>query len=141
MSKQPVLTVKEQSEEYLRCLIDTKYFAEKYCKVWDKKQQKYIPFKIMPHQERVLEAYENNNEVLVSKYRQAGITTISTLHIAKKVVFGDGFKIAIVANKLKLAKEEIFLNVIKIIFFFIILSLLLILLFYSWLFYEYRVFS
>lgn len=110
-----LLTVKEQTEEYLRCLIDTKYFAEKYCKVWDKKNAKYIPFKIMPHQERVLEAYENNNEVLVSKYRQAGITTISTLHIAKKIVFGEGFKIAIVANKLKLAKEEIFLNVIKIL--------------------------
>ena len=101
--------------EYAKCAIDIEYFARKYCKVWDKKRQQYINFELLPQQIQVLKKYKESNRVLVAKYRQGGITTVTCLYLAHSIIFRKDIKVGVAANKLKLAKESIFYQIASII--------------------------
>jgi hypothetical protein len=109
------MTKKELLYEYARCAVDISYFASKYVKVWDKKSQSYIPFNLLPQQKQVLETYEKSNRVIISKYRQGGITALTCLYLAHALVFRNDIKVGVAANKLKLAKETIFYQIVSII--------------------------
>ena len=104
--------------EYAKCAIDIEYFARKYCKVWDKKGQQYINFELLPQQVQVLEKYKESNRVLVAKYRQGGITTVTCLYLAHSIIFRKDIKVGVAANKLKLAK------LVANLYFFKIVSLI-----------------
>jgi hypothetical protein len=109
------MTKHELMMEYAKCAIDIEYFARKYCKVWDKKKQQYINFELLPQQIQVLEKYKESNRVLVAKYRQGGITTVTCLYLAHSLIFRKDIKVGVAANKLKLAKESIFYQIASII--------------------------
>jgi len=109
------LTKEQQTNEIFKCMSDIEYFAEKYCKVWDKKNSRWIPFRLMPHQVKVLRDYENNDRNIVLKYRQGGITTLTCLYLAHIIFTNSDLKIAIVANQKKLAIDEILTNVCNIL--------------------------
>jgi len=109
------MTKHELMMEYAKCAIDIEYFARKYCKVWDKKKQQYINFELLPQQVQVLEKYKESNRVLVAKYRQGGITTVTCLYLAHSLIFRKDIKVGVAANKLKLAKESIFYQIASII--------------------------
>jgi hypothetical protein len=109
------MTKQELIMEYAKCAIDIEYFAKKYCKVWDKKKQQYINFELLPQQIQVLEKYKESNRVLVAKYRQGGITTVTCLYLAHSIIFRKDIKVGVAANKLKLAKESIFYQIASII--------------------------
>lgn len=109
------LTKEEQTAEIFKSMTDIEYFAETYCKVWDKKNSRWIPFKLMPHQVKVLRDYENNDRNVVLKYRQGGITTLTCLYLAHIIFTTPDIKIAIVANKKKLAMTEILTNICNIL--------------------------
>lgn len=109
------LTKEEQTSEIFKSMTDIEYFAEKYCKVWDKKNSRWIPFKLMPHQVKVLRDYENHDRNVVLKYRQGGITTLTCLYLAHIIFTTPDIKIAIVANKKKLAMTEILTNICNIL--------------------------
>jgi hypothetical protein len=81
------MTKNELMMEYAKCAIDVEYFARKYCKVWDKKKQQYVAFQLLPQQIQVLDKYKESNRVLVAKYRQGGITTVTCLYLAHSIVF------------------------------------------------------
>lgn len=103
-----------QMVEYLRCLDDIPYALRTYNETFDKTKNKFVPFDLFIEQENLIELYENNRFVLVSKYRQAGITTVTAGYCANKIVLGDPEnpqKILIMANKLDTAVE--FLSKIK----------------------------
>lgn len=108
------MATQEQTIEFVKCLEDTPYTLKTYNETFDKTQNKYVPFELFREQENLIDLYENNRFVLVSKYRQAGITTVTAGYCGKRIVFGDPEnpdKILIMANKQDTAFE--FLSKIK----------------------------
>ncbi len=108
------MATEEQTIEFVKCLEDTPYTLKTYNETFDQTQNKYVPFELFREQENLIDLYENNRFVLVSKYRQAGITTVTAGYCGKRIVFGDPEnpdKILIMANKQDTAFE--FLSKIK----------------------------
>jgi hypothetical protein len=69
---------------------------------------KYVPLELFPDQISLLEDYENYNENIALKYRQAGVTTVTAGWASKKLVFAKKErpeKILIIANKLDTSVE------------------------------------
>lgn len=98
----------EQMVEYMRCLEDIPYSLKTFNETFDKTRNKFVPFELFEEQENLLELYRNNRFVLVSKYRQAGITTVTAGYCANRIVFGDPEnpdKFLIMANKQDTALE------------------------------------
>lgn len=109
-----MLTGKEILREYAFCLNDPKYVIENYFKTFDKTQEGYVPFKLFPKQKIVVSSLEDYKRNLVTKPRQAGISTTVAAYCAAKIGFADKNNpetIVIVANKLRLSKK--FLKSIK----------------------------
>ena len=105
----------EQQKEYMRCMFDIAYFAETYCQVKEKATGRKIAFKLFPHQLKTIEAYQNHRFNLILKYRQGGITTTTCLYIAWLLTFTPNCEIAVVANTMTLAQENIFTLIVDII--------------------------
>ena len=108
---------KEQQREYIKCALDFEYWAETYLKVENKMlgDGVYIPLKITNNQKKVVETYQKESFVCISKYRQAAVTTLTCAYTAHKIVFSENLKIALIANKLGLAKEELLVKVVTFI--------------------------
>jgi len=109
-----MLTNEEILTEYVKCLKDPIYTIETYIKTKDLTQGGFVPFKLFPRQKQVVRAYENHRFNLVTKPRQAGISTTTQAYMAVKVALADPDNpetILIIANKLKLAQK--FLKGIK----------------------------
>ena len=73
-----------------------------------------VPFKLFYKQKQIIKAYEKYNRNIVTKPRQAGVSTTTAAYIAAKCAFGDPtnpHKILILANKQTLAQE--FLKKVK----------------------------
>jgi len=99
----------EQLQEYAKCLVDVPYAIRTYLETFDQTQNGYVPFQLFERQIETIESIENNRYTLVSKYRQAGITTTLAAYFAIKTSFhGDPErpeKILILANKQDTAQE------------------------------------
>ena len=79
-----------------------------YLQTYDNTQQKYVPLELFPDQVSLVEDYENYNENIALKYRQAGVSTVTAAWSSKKLVFAKKNKpekILIIANKLDTAVE------------------------------------
>lgn len=102
------MTKKELLAEYSKCLKDTPYAMKTYLETYDNTKQSYVPFELFPDQERLVRDYEEHNENIALKYRQAGVSTTTAGWISKKLQFASPKKpekILIIANKLDTAKE------------------------------------
>lgn len=100
--------------EFIRCLKRPAYAIETYLSTYDNTQKKYVPFNLFDGQKLLIHNYENYRHQIVLKYRQAGISTVTSGYCAAKSVFANPEspdKIIIIANKQNTAKE--FLNKIK----------------------------
>jgi hypothetical protein len=100
--------------EYANCLENPIYCIENYFETFDKTQEGLVPFKLFPKQKEILTAYEKFNRNVVTKPRQAGISTVTQAYMSVKIGFADPKNpetILIIANKLKLAEK--FLKGIK----------------------------
>lgn len=98
----------EQLKEYARIIKDTPYALKTYLQTYDNTQSKYVPFDLFPDQIKLIEDYENYNENITRKYRQAGVTTVTAAWISKKLQTAKPEKpekILIVANKRDTAVE------------------------------------
>ena len=62
-------------EEYKKCLESPVYFMRKYCKIAHP-QRGTIPFDLYPFQEETLEEFKANENTIVLKCRQMGISTL-----------------------------------------------------------------
>ena len=104
------LSPSEQMNELMKCGLDAEYFIETYIKILVKKgnESYYQPFKLLPHQKKILKNYLENDDNIVSKYRQAGITTLTCAFCVWRLTFTNNFKIALVANKLETSQTEMF---------------------------------
>jgi phage FluMu gp28-like protein len=95
----------EQLKIFARCLGDPTF---------DLTQKGMVPFKLFYKQKEIIKSYEEHNRNLVTKPRQAGVSTTTAAYIAVKSAFGDPdnpHKVLILANKQTLAQE--FLKKVK----------------------------
>ena len=94
--------------EYTRCVKNTPYALKTYLQTYDNTQSRYVPLELFPDQVSLVEDYENYNENIALKYRQAGVSTVTAAWASKKLVFANKNKpekILIIANKLDTAVE------------------------------------
>ena len=104
----------EQLKVYARSLGDPIYAIETFLKTFDLTQSGNVPFKLFHKQKEIIKSYEKYNRNLVTKPRQAGVSTTTAAYIAVKTAFGDPdnpHKVLILANKQALAQE--FLKKVK----------------------------
>ena len=94
--------------EYKKCMMSTEYALKTYLQTYDNTVQKYVPLELFPDQVGLVEDYENFNENIALKYRQAGVSTVTAAWSSKKLAFAKKSKpekILIIANKLDTAVE------------------------------------
>ena len=103
-----MLTRTEILKEYAKCLASPIYAIETYFETFDKTQEGYVPFKLFPKQKEIIYAYEGHRYNIVTKPRQAGVSTTTAAYLAVKAGFADEDNpenILIIANKQALAFE------------------------------------
>jgi hypothetical protein len=103
-----MLTAQEIFKEYSKCLMNPTYAIETYLETFDKTQEGFVPFKLFPRQKEIIRAYELNRFNLVTKPRQAGVSTTTAAYMAIKVGWADDANpenVLIIANKQELAFE------------------------------------
>jgi hypothetical protein len=94
--------------EYKKCMMSTEYALKTYLQTYDNTVQRYVPLELFPDQVGLVEDYENFNENIALKYRQAGVSTVTAAWSSKKLAFAKKSKpekILIIANKLDTAVE------------------------------------
>jgi hypothetical protein len=94
--------------EYTKCVKNTTYALKTYLQTYDNTSSQYVPLELFPDQVSLLEDYENFNENIALKYRQAGVSTVTAAWASKKIAFASKKKpekVLIIANKLDTAQE------------------------------------
>tara|TARA_R110000803_G_scaffold7362_4_gene23749 strand:+ start:17851 stop:19623 length:1773 start_codon:yes stop_codon:yes gene_type:complete len=102
------LTKEQILVEYVRCQKSTPYALKTYLETYDNTVKKYVPLELFPDQESLVNDYEDYNENIALKYRQAGVTTVTAGWASKKLVFAkktEPEKVLIIANKLDTSQE------------------------------------
>jgi hypothetical protein len=105
-----LLTKDQILTEFAKCLDDPTYPIINYLKTYDLTQEGFVPFKLFKKQHEIVLDYENYRFNLVTKPRQAGISTTTQAYLAVKAWLADKNKpetILVIANKLTLAKKFI----------------------------------
>jgi hypothetical protein len=103
-----MLTKSEIFTEYAKCLTSPIYAIETYLETFDKTQEGFVPFKLFPRQKEIIYAYEKHRFNLITKPRQAGVSTTTAAYMSIKVGFADidnPEAVLIIANKQELAFE------------------------------------
>lgn len=103
-----MLTRQEILLEYGKCLESPIYAIETYLETFDKTQEGFVPFKLFPRQKEIIWCYEKHRFNLVTKPRQAGVSTTTAAYLAIKAAFADDENpeaILIIANKQEMAFE------------------------------------
>ena len=102
------LTREQALLEYARCVKDTPYALKTYLQTYDNTQSKYVPLELFPDQVSLIDDYDNHEENIALKYRQAGVSTVTSAWISKRLVTASKTKpekILIIANKLDTSQE------------------------------------
>jgi hypothetical protein len=102
------LTKEQLMLEYVKCMKDTPYALKTYLQTYDNTVSQYVPLQLFPDQISLLNDYENHNENIALKYRQAGVSTVTAAWVSKKLAFAKKNKpekILIIANKLDTSLE------------------------------------
>jgi hypothetical protein len=97
----------EQLKEYVKCANDPVYFIQKYVKV--KTLDKGImPFELYDYQQKFVSAIHKNRFVISKWPRQSGKSTSVIGYICHYITFNQSVSVAILANRLKTAKDELY---------------------------------
>jgi hypothetical protein len=102
------LTKEQVLLEYAKCLKNTPYALKTYLQTYDNTQSRYVPLELFPDQVSLVEDYDNYEENIALKYRQAGVSTVTSAWASKRLVFAKKTKpekILIIANKQDTAIE------------------------------------
>lgn len=97
----------EQLKEYVKCAKDPVYFCEKYIKV-KTLDRGVVPFHLYKYQEKFINAIHDSRFTISKWPRQCGKSTCVTSYICHYITFNQSVNVAILANRLKTAKEELF---------------------------------
>jgi phage FluMu gp28-like protein len=94
--------------EATKCMKNTPYAMRTYLQTFDNTVKRYVPLDLFPDQITLVEDYDNHNENIALKYRQAGVSTVTAAWASKRLVFAkknNPEKVLIIANKLDTAVE------------------------------------
>jgi len=94
--------------EYSKCVKDTSYALKTYLQTYDNTQSKYVPLELFPDQDTLIRDYDEHEENIALKYRQAGVSTATAAWASKKVITASKKKpekVLIIANKLDTSME------------------------------------
>src|SRR5210317_837162 len=97
-----------QLKEYAKIMKDTPYALKTYLQTYDNTQKKYVPLELFPDQIELINDYDNYNENITRKYRQAGVSTVTAAWLSKKIQTAspdNPERILIIANKRDTAIE------------------------------------
>lgn len=109
-----ILSKSEMLKEFESCLKDPCYMIQTYFQTFDKTNEGYVPYKLFPKQIEIIDSYEKHKNNIVTKPRQAGVSTTTAAYYAVKAALADKSnpeQILIIANKQDLAQE--FLGKVK----------------------------
>ena len=112
------LTIDEKEREFVKCATDPVYFIETYLTIFDQTQGisgLIVNFKLFDFQNKLVNTFTKNRFVVANKYRQAGISTTTCAYIAWYVMFNLNRSVAIVADKLETARDELMNDVVMFI--------------------------
>jgi hypothetical protein len=124
VKKASELTFDEQQMEIIRCASDPIYFIETYLTIFDQTQGeiingkpigKIVQFKLFFFQKELIRSFVDNRYVITNKYRQAGITTTTCAFVAWYMMFNENRSVALVADKLDTARDEVMHDVVTFI--------------------------
>jgi len=102
------LTREQALLEYAKCVNDTPYALKTYLQTYDNTQSKYVPLELFNDQVTLVKDYDTCEENIALKYRQAGVSTVTSAWASKRLVFArkeKPEKILIIANKMDTAVE------------------------------------
>ena len=102
------LTREQVLVEYAKIVKDTSYALKTYLQTYDNTQSRYVPLELFPDQDTLISDYDNYEENIAIKYRQAGVSTVTAAWSSKKLVTAQKSKpekILIIANKLDTSQE------------------------------------
>ena len=112
------LDYEEQKDEIIRCTLDPIYFIETYLTIFDQTKGKageIVSFKLFDFQKKLINDYQEHTFNIANKYRQAGISTCTCAYLAWYIMFNSNRGVAIVANKLETAQNELMADVVDFI--------------------------
>lgn len=118
VKKASELTYAEKEIEYVKCATNPVYFIETYLTIFDQtkgESGEISRFKLFDYQKDLINTYMNNRFIVANKYRQAGISTTTCAYIAWYVMFNQNRQVAIVADKLETARDELMFDVVEFI--------------------------
>jgi len=94
--------------EYAKCVNDTPYALKTYLQTYDNTQSQYVPLELFNDQVTLVNDYDTCEENIALKYRQAGVSTVTSAWASKRLMFANKKKpekILIIANKMDTAVE------------------------------------
>ena len=98
----------QQLMEYAKIIKDTPYALRTYLQTYDNTQKKYVPMDLFEDQVQLIKDYEDYNENITRKYRQAGVTTVTAAWLSKKLQLAkpeNPERVLLIANKRDTAVE------------------------------------
>jgi hypothetical protein len=98
----------EQLAEYAKIMKDAPYALRTYLQTYDNTQKKYVPLELFPDQVQLIQDYENYNENITRKYRQAGVSTVTSAWISRRLQLAkpeNPERVLVIANKRDTAIE------------------------------------
>lgn len=98
----------EQLKEYAMIMKDAPYALKTYLQTYDNTQKKYVPLELFPDQVQLIKDYSAYNENITRKYRQAGVSTVTSAWISWKLQLAkpeNPERVLIIANKRDTAIE------------------------------------
>ena len=98
----------EQLMEYAKIIKDTPYALRTYLQTFDNTQKKYVPMDLFEDQIQLIQDYDDYNENITRKYRQAGVTTVTAAWLSKKLQLAkpdNPERVLLIANKRDTAVE------------------------------------
>jgi hypothetical protein len=102
------ITKEQALLEYAKCVKDTPYALRTYLQTYDNTQSQYVPLELFKDQVTLVKDYDECEENIALKYRQAGVSTVTSAWASKRLVFANRKKpekILIIANKMDTAVE------------------------------------
>lgn len=93
-------------EEYIKCKKSCSYFLNRYCYIQHPKRGK-VKFDMYPFQENALDDIQNNQNTIVLKCRQMGISTLISGYSLWMMLFHNDRSILVLAIKQDTAKNII----------------------------------
>jgi hypothetical protein len=89
----------EEIKEYVKCARDPVYFLNTYGFVYDIEKQRIDHMTCYPYQEETIRKFNDNQNNIVLKSRQMGLSVLTAGYVAWKIIFNYDESILIVANK------------------------------------------